>query len=319
MKVRKKENKSSFLKKIFIKICRFFDYEIVDQGSFYLPVSNKYINEDLSKVGKSSITMPMGKVEITRPVKSLTIILRTCSSVNMLTQSKKRLFNQEKSEYTIRSLNSITNSLNFAKEIFNKINLELIVVDHNSEKNIVDKIKFIISKQFFKSRFISLNVDDFKKDINPINEESKEVTSNQISNMSNIHQSLLLAKESDDLIYFVEDDYIHSIQSIKEMVLTYEKLSSLLNNELILCPADYPYLYSEINNSNIFLGDKSHWRSIKETLCTFLTSKDMIIKHWDGLTSMCKLEHYPFEKPLHNIYQKEYCLSPIPSLAIHLY
>ena len=317
MKVKKKENKSSWFKKIFVKICRFFDYEIIDQSNFYLPVSDKSINEDLSKIGKNSITLPMGKIEITRPVKSLTIILRTCSSVNMLTQSKKRLFDCEKSEYTIRSLNSIVNSLNFSKEIFDKINLELIIVDHNSEKNVVDKIKSIISKQFFKSRFISLNVDNFKKDINPINEENKKVTSNQISNMSNIHQSLLLAKESDDLIYFVEDDYIHSIQSIKEMILTYEKLSSLLNNELILCPTDSPYLYSEINNSAIFLGNKKHWRSIKETLCTFLTSKDMIIKHWDDLTSMCKLEHYPFEKPLHKVYEKEYCLSPIPSLAIH--
>ena len=195
MKVRKKENKSSWIKKIFIKICRFFDYEIVDQSNFYLPVSNKHINEDLSKVGINSITMPMGKVKITRPVKSLTIILRTCSSVNMLTQSKKRLFDQEKSEYTIRSLNSIINSLNFARDIFSKINLELIIVDHNSEKNVVDKIKSILTKQFFKSRFISLNIDDFIKNINPINEENKKVTSNQISNMSNIHQSLILAKE----------------------------------------------------------------------------------------------------------------------------
>ena len=151
----------------------------------------------------------------------------------------------------------------------------------------------------------------------PINEENKEVTSNQISNMSNIHKSLLLAKESADLIYFVEDDYIHSVESIKEMIFTYEKLSSLLNHELILCPTDYPYLYSEIRNSNIFLGNKRHWRTIKETLCTFLTSKDMVIKHWELLISMCKLEHYPFEKPLHKIYEKEYCLSPIPSLAIH--
>ena len=76
-------------------------------------------------------------------------------------------------------------------------------------------------------------------------------------------------------------------------------------------------MYNEINKSNIFLGEKRHWRSIKETLCTFLTSKDIVIKYWDSLTSMCKLEHYPFEKPLHNIYEKELCLSPIPSLAIH--
>jgi len=317
MKIQKKAYKTSFFKKIFIKVCRMFDYEIIDQSNFYLPVTNQEINEDLSKIGKRSLTMPMGKIDITRPVKSLTIILRTCASVNMLTQSKKRLFDQEKSEYTLRSLNSIINSLNFAKELFKNINIELIVVDHSSEKNVVEKIKFTISNQFFKSRFMHLNVDDFKKNINPINQKNEKVTFNQISNMSSIHQSLLLAKECDDLIYFVEDDYIHSIDAIKEMILTYEKLSSMLKQELILCPADYPYLYSKIENSKIFLGNKSHWRSIKETLCTFLMSKKMVIKYWDELTSTCKFEHYPFEKPFHKIYDKEYCLSPIPSLAIH--
>ena len=313
----KKENKTPWFKKIFIKICRLLGYEIIDQSNFYLPVSNQNINEDLSKIGKRSLTIPMGEIKITRQVKSLTIILRTCASVNMLTQSKKRIFDQEKSEYTFRSLNSIINSLNFAKELFDNVNLELIIVDHNSEKSVVDKIKLIISNQFFKSRFISLNVDDFKKDINSKNEKNEKVTFNQMSNMANIHQSLILAKESDDLIYFVEDDYIHSIHAIKEMIFTYEKLSSMLKTELILCPSDYPYLYSEIENAKIFLGNKSHWRSIKETLCTFLTSKQMVMKYWDELTSMCKFEHYPFEKPLHNIYEKEYCLSPIPSIAIH--
>ena len=317
MKIQKKTYKTSLFKKIFIKVCRIFDYEIIDQSNFYLPVTNQEINEDLSKVGKRSLTMPMGKIDITRPVRSLSIILRTCASVNMLTQSKKRLFDQEKSEYTLRSLNSIINSLNFAKELFKNINIELIVVDHNSEKNVIEKIKSIISNQFFKSRFIHLNIDDFKKNINPINQKNEKVTFNQISNMSNIHQSLLLAKECDDLIYFVEDDYIHSIDAIKEMILTYEKLSSMLKQELILCPADYPYLYSKIENSKIFLGNKNHWRSIKETLCTFLMSKEMVIKYWDELTSTCKYEHYPFEKPFHKIYDKEYCLSPIPSLAIH--
>ena len=317
MKIQKKAYKTSLFKKVFIKFCRMLNYEIIDQSNFYLPVTNKEINEDLSEVGKKSLTMPMGKIDITRPVKSFTIILRTCASVNMLTQSKKRLFDQEKSEYTLRSLNSIINSLNFAKELFKNINIELIVVDHNSEKNVMEKIKSIISNQFFKSRFIHLNIDDFKKNINPINQKNEKVTFNQISNMSNIHQSLLLAKECDDLIYFVEDDYIHSINAIKEMILTYEKLSSMLKQELILCPTDYPYLYSKIENSKIFLGNKSHWRSIKETLCTFLMSKEMVIKYWDELTSTCKFEHYPFEKPFHKIYEKEYCLSPIPSLAIH--
>ena len=136
--------------------------------------------------------------------------------------------------------------------------------------------------------------------------------------MSNIHQSLLLAKEiGEDLIYFVEDDYIHNRDSFSEMLYTYERISSLTGNELIICPVDYPYLYSKIENTKIFLGENRHWRQIDQTLCTFLTSRKIVDKHFNDFLSMCKFEHYPFEKPLHKIYQKELCISPIPSLAVH--
>jgi hypothetical protein len=101
------------------------------------------------------------------------------------------------------------------------------------------------------------------------------------------------------------------------MILSYERISSQLNRELILCPADYPYLYTKLASSNIFLGSKIHWRKVEETLCTFCTSKLIVNKYWDKFVSMCQFEHYPFELPLHEIYKTEYCLSPIPSLAIH--
>ena len=144
------------------------------------------------------------------------------------------------------------------------------------------------------------------------------MTENQKSNMSNIHQSLLLSKEkSEDLTYFVEDDYIHEKISLSEILYTYEKIASLTKQELLICPIDYPYLYTQSENTRIFLGEKRHWRQIDQTLCTFLTSRKLVEKYWNELTSMCKLEHYPFEKPLHNIYKKELCISPVPSLALH--
>ena len=139
-----------------------------------------------------------------------------------------------------------------------------------------------------------------------------------MSNMSNIHKSIMIAKsDCKDLVYFVEDDYLHDKETFREMIFTYERVASQINDELILCPTDYPYLYSKIDSTNIFLGSAKHWRVVSETLCTFLTSKNMIEKHSDKLISMCQFEHYPFEKPLHEIYESEYCLSPIPSLALH--
>jgi hypothetical protein len=317
MKLLKKENNTSYFKKIFIKICRLLNFEIIDQGKFYLPVSNKFGNEELSIQGKRSLTIPMGIINITRPIKSLDIILRTCTSVDMLTQSKKRLFENKKSEYTLRTLNSLIKSINNTKEIFSKIKLKITIIDHNSNIEIISKMKSLLSSQFFSSEIINLNIKKFKNQIKETNEQNNKVSDNQISNMSNIHQSLIIAKECEDLIYFVEDDYIHSLESIKEMILSYEKISNQLNEELILCPADYPYLYNKMGNTKVLLGNKHHWRVVGETLCTFLTSNIMIKKYWDDFISVCKVEHYPFEKPLHNIYKKEFCLSPIPSLAIH--
>ena len=101
------------------------------------------------------------------------------------------------------------------------------------------------------------------------------------------------------------------------MIFTYERISSQINNEIIICPADYPYLYAKTEATLNFLGHKSHWRKVGETLCTFLTSKQIIEKYWDKYVRMCQKEHAPFEKPMHEIYEKELCISPIPSLAVH--
>ena len=69
--------------------------------------------------------------------------------------------------------------------------------------------------------------------------------------------------------------------------------------------------------TNIVIGSNKHWRIISETLCTFLTSSTMLEKYWNKFISMCQFEHYPFEKPLHDIYKSEYCFSPVPSIALH--
>ena len=318
MKKQNYETKIGFVKKIFIKFCRLIGYEIIDQSNFYIPTQQKEINENLNLQGKKSITLPLGETKITRKVKALSIIFRSCTGINMLTQNKKRLFDKEKFEYTFRSLNSIISSLSAVKKLLPLIEVNIIIIDHNSSISHVDQMKKMLSNSGFNNSVISLDINEFKNKIGKLNEENKPVTPNQISNMSNIHKSFLIAKsECKDLIYFVEDDYIHSKESISEMIFSYERISSQIKRELILCPTDYPYLYSNIDHTNIFLGSTRHWRVVKESLCTFLTSKLILEKHWKNFLKMCQFEHYPFEKPLHNIYETEYCLSPIPSLAIH--
>ena len=317
MKEIKSKKPKNFFKKFFIKLCRLMGYEIIDQNNFYIPTSNKNLNETLSIPGLKSINLPLGEVKITRKVTSLDIIIRTCSSVNMLTQNKKRIFEKEKIEYTLRSINSILRSVSYAKNYHSNIDIKITVIDHNSSVENLDKIKNLLENSSLTFKLLNLDVAEFQDRIKKINEKNKETTTNQISNMSNIYKSLLESKLSKDLIYFVEDDYIHELDSITEMLFTYERVASLTGNELVVCPTDYPYLYFRVENTNIYLGEKYHWRKINETLCTFLTSKQVIDKHWDKFLSMCTFEHYPFESPLHEIYMNELCISPIPSIAIH--
>ena len=316
MKDIKSSKKTSFFKKLFIKICRKLGYEIIDQNSFELVTSNKILTDDLSKLGLNSINLPLGEVKVTRKVKALDIIVRTCASVNMLTQNKTRLFEEPKIEYTLRTIRSLLHSANFDPQL-KKLKINFKIIDHNSTEENLKKIDDVFKKFNTDYKIINLDVSKFKDQIDKTNQRGETVTSNQMSNMANIHQSLLEAKKSEDLIYFVEDDYLHKRNSIKEMIFTYERISSQINSEIIICPADYPYLYAKTEATLNFLGHKSHWRKVGETLCTFLTSKQIIEKYWDKYVSMCQREHAPFEKPMHEIYEKELCISPIPSLAVH--
>jgi len=315
MKNIKNSNKPSFFKKLFIKISRKLGYEIIDQNNFEIVTSNKKIDEHLSVLGHKSINLPLGEVKITRKVKALDIIIRTCASVNMLTQNKSRLFDKEKIEYTIKTIRSLLNSSKDPD--LEQLEINFKVIDHNSTAENLAAIDSVFGEFSKKYSLINLNVSKFISKIDKTNQRGEKVTDNQISNMANIHQSLLEAKKCEDLIYFVEDDYIHKKDTLKEMVFTYERLASQTNSEIILCPADYPYLYAKSEMTQNFLGQNYHWRKVNETLCTFLTSKQMIEKYWDKYVSMCEKEHAPFEKPLHDIYKKELCISPIPSLALH--
>ena len=147
------QNKKNFLKKIFIKICRLFNYEIIDQARYEIPTSGKKLDEILSIPGKKSISVPLGKVNISRNVKSLKIIFRSCTSELIMDQNKKRLFEKDKNEYTFRSLNSLLKSVSIAKKQFDKINFEIVITDTNSKKTDLEQMKKILSKYEIKSRY----------------------------------------------------------------------------------------------------------------------------------------------------------------------
>ena len=132
------------MKKFFIKICKLFGYEILDQNNFSSPTLGKELDEELSVLNEKSIVLPLGEVKITKKVKSILIILRMNTNIQIWDQNRKRLFEYPKIEYTKRSLNSLIKSINFLKNKDSNINVKTIIVDDNSSVNNLDVIKKII-------------------------------------------------------------------------------------------------------------------------------------------------------------------------------
>ena len=307
--------KKGFVKKLFVKLSRLLGYELIDQADMSFVTSKNLKNPSIS--GKKSITLPLGEVKITRKVQNFDIILKTCTSVNLVSQNKKRIFEQPKSEYTMRTINSLIKSIKKASKEKSNISFNITIIDAGSPKEDMAIIERLLKNSKLKFNIIYLNLNEYLKRIKIIKRNNYQIENNMKSTMASIIKSFELAKDLDDLVYFVEDDYIHDDESISEMISAYEKFSTILKDEIFIVPVDYPYLYQKNQSTNVLIGQKNHWRSVKESLLTFLTSKKMINKYYSDLLKMGEIEHEPYETILHSIYDKENCFSPIPSLALH--
>jgi hypothetical protein len=305
--------KKNIIKKLFIKLSKALGYEIIDQSEFSSPTLQKELNEDLSIINEKSIVLPLGEVKITKKVNSVLIIFRTNTDVEIWDQNKKRLFEEPKIEYSLRALKSLIRSINFSKTKYPNIKFKTIIVDDKSKDENLNKLKKLIDRSGLDMGITPLNHDKYK---DTIKQQKNDQT---FSNLASLLQSFELGKEhADDLVFFIEDDYLHFEPMMEEMIASYERIASQVNKEIFMCPADYPYLYMNNEKTNILIGNKRHWRTINQTLCTFMTTKSLLDKYWDNFYNTCLNRNDPFEKYLNEIYTQEFCISPLKSLALHL-
>ena len=304
--------KKSIIKKLFIKLCKIMGYEIIDQNNFTSPTLEKKLNEELSILNNKSIVLPLGEVNITRKVKSILLLFRTNSNVEIWDQNKKRLFELPKIEYTLRSLNSLLKSIIFCKKKYPDIKIKLIIVEDNTNEINLNKIKKLTNNNEVSADYVTVDHQKYKK---IINEQKNEQTYSNLASLLSCYE--IAKKNTDDLVFFVEDDYIHFEPMLEEMIASYERISSQIKKDIFMCPTDYPYLYMNNSKTNVLIGNKRHWRTVEETLCTFMTSKELLEKYWDNFYKTCLERHDPFEKCINEIYKDEICISPLKSLSVH--
>ena len=299
------------MKKLFIKLAKKLGFEIIDQNNFYSPTLDKKLNENLSIINEKSIVLPLGEVKITRKIKSILIIVRMNTEIEIWDQNKKRLFEQPKIEYSYRSIKSLINSINFCQNRYPEIKVKTLIIDDNSKDANLNRIQNLIKGTNIE--ILSLNHDNYKTKIK--NQSSSET----FSNLASLFYSFEIGKkQGEDLVFFIEDDYLHFESMLEEMVASYERISSQIKNDIFMCPSDYPYLYMNNEKTNILIGNKRHWRTVEKTLCTFMTSVSLLNKYWRNFEKTCQDRNDPFEKYINEIYLKEICISPLKSLSLHL-
>ena len=304
--------KKNILKKFFIKFAKALDLELIDQNEFKSPTLDKRLNENLSNI-KKSIVLPLGEVKLTRKISSLLIIFRTNTNVEMWNQNRKRIFDKSKIEYVCRALNSVIRSIEFLKRNKPDIKVDLKIIDDKSTEENLSSIKNLLKKYEINAEIINHELSIHE---NVIKKQEKRET---FSNLSTLLRAFEIGKkEGEDLVYFLEDDYIHIESALEEMVSSYERIASQLKKDLFICPADYPFLYMDNEKTNLLIGSKRHWRTTSKSLMTFMVSKAFIDKYWDIFFKTCSDLNNPWEKYFNEIYEREVFISPVQSLTVHI-
>lgn len=237
----------------------------------------------------------------------VSVVLRTCDRVSCFSGGD-RLLPVSKQEVILRSLQSLLKSMNVA--IINADldtgelhDMELVIIDDNSSDETLVLMQDLCNYWGIQPKMFQV-----------------EGTGNGDSLKSNYEWGRDHGKE---LIYYVEDDYLHDPEMMAESLSFYHKSSKRPGMErLVVHPCDYPdRYYRDLYKSWILPGKAVHWRTIQHTTCSFLVPKSVLVDYWDhymGFTKYGKDPGVTEDTTFNKVYRDIKCWSPMPSLSIHL-
>ena len=296
MFLRKYKKLSSF-KRFVLKLLNVY---ALDRETLNLVNPNyKNSGNNTFKINKESIILSNGYLKLNRKINSLDIFYRFAPNNvmwNSTNRWKRIVPNINKKDLILTSLNSLKKSIiKFISQ--NQIKVTINLISDSSEKKFNDIILKLLDDNHIRINFIETKIE---------------------GNRGSYLECCDQAENSEDLIFFIEDDYIFDENCIEEMIITYSRLSTIFNNDVFLCPSDYPFYYDSSYKTSLYIGNKYKWRTVEETLLTFMMSKDLYERYKKNIRLVGEKENVPFEKPLHEIYKNNPCFSPVNSLSYHI-
>ncbi len=176
----------------------------------------------------------------------------------------------------------------------------------------ISKYKKIVGKK----NFIEINLKN--------NSKSLKYSIDLVLGFQNSKNFKKISSEN-ELIYFVENDYLHTIDSKKNLIDAfklkvhyvslydhpdyYDNLKKLIDFRQVL---DNPI-------KKVLLGKYRHWATTASTTCTFAVKKKTLMEDYEYFKKMCKRDIPRDHKIFTQLTNKgRLLIIPIPSLATHI-
>ena len=181
---------------------------------------------------------------------------------------------------------------------------------------------FINLLSTIKDKNVDLHVImDGKVSENWIKKYKKHFTTHEIkagsdynSAMQTYHLAYSLVKEDTDIIYFLENDYLHQLSWVEKVLDLFSTFSNL--NYVSLYDHNDKYILPQYNNlvSKIFTTSKHHWRTTPSTCGTYLIQNKLFKEDFDihiGLEG----DHNKYLWL--NEHRNRFVITPLPGLSTH--
>ena len=234
-------------------------------------------------------------------------MIRTCDRINVHNDWRRRYCNLDKAELLTGCVRSLLRSAANTTDI----DISVTVLDDHSSADTVKKLQHMIAS-LPRSRFESLSQQGYNH---------------------SAHQQWLLCRDSEcDLVYSVEDDYLHCDSAIQEMVDSFVFFSQRLkHDQIVLYPFDHPNEYNPPRRRDFVVrGSARHWRTGTYTTNVIMTRPDILRTYWDRFETLAlkyngdylnpRTEHYDETNTIQPIWEQGPVsrFNPIPSLALHM-
>ena len=239
----------------------------------------------------------------------LEIILRIHDGQN-IHGDKPRYIDIPKKDLILGCLTSLINSAN----VVTNAEISFVVLNDHCTYDCISKVHKIFSHSKHPYQLIDLEVKGFHH--------------------SGLKQFEYCKNSTADLVYSVEDDYLHSPSALFEMLSEYDYVSSKYNLPQPLCifPWDQPEDYEPRHNTPelIMRGQYRHWKTGWGTTYTMMTSPKVFHNHWN-LFEKLATEYKEWDgtgnkndtihegNTISYIWSKHIIrINPIPSLVLHM-